>query len=701
MKFRRRVKLPPQCGIERLEDRLLLSGNPILLAETEPTPSSTLGDYQLSLEVSSDAAVTTEAEPNNSINAPNVFMPGAGSVIGTITADDVDYYMFTVTQPGLFIAHVNTSGSNLDGRLSLYGPDQKLRMSSDNSAPGSVEPALSLHLNPGMYWLAVDASPLAAPGAAIGDYSLDTTFTLASSPFAPQPTGPDGGSGLFPHGIATGDFNGDGVADLVTADNGSGQISVLLGVNASNDPTKPRGDFSYQPAQLFTVGFSPVAVIATEAESGASADGTIKEVPLDFNDDGITDLAIVNSGDLTGAASVTILYGDGQGNFRHRVIDDSGEPILDDSGNPVDDVPVGSEASAIAAADFDGDGRSDFAVTNATDGTVSIFLQQTDGSFVQIGSAIAVGQAPENPGDPAVSAPRDIIAGDFDGDGHVDLATADSGTSSVTVLYGDSTGAFSMQTLDLPAGATGQSMRPTSLVAAKLNGDTFFDFAVADANLDTGSDDITTILGGAGRTFQVNDPVVVKNLPTTGGQSEFDATVAVADFNGDGKLDLALSDIAEARIAIVLGKGDGTFNLPAHQFMVNPGSAPRGIVVGDFNNDGRVDFTTADGESEFNYGPNDQRSSVTIFGGKGDGTFLSGPQLQTDATPSSLAIADFNDDGRADIITANGDDASLLLNNGDAMFQSSTSIDAGPSNIVAIGDFNGDGRMDIITTDYF
>ena len=151
---------------------------------------------------------------------------------------------------------------------------------------------------------------------------------------------------------------------------------------------------------------------------------------------------------------------------------------------------------------------------------------------------------------------------------------------------------------------------------------------------------------------------------------------------------------------MVLGKGDGTFNLPAQQFVVNPGSAPRGIVVGDFNNDGRMDFATADGESEFTYGPNDQRSSVTIFGGKGDGTFLSAPQLQTDATPSSLAVADFNDDGRADIITANGNDASLLLNHGDGTFQSSTTVNAGPSNIVATGDFNGDGRMDVITTDY-
>ncbi len=194
--------------------------------------------------------------------------------------------------------------------------------------------------------------------------------------------------------------------------------------------------------------------------------------------------------------------------------------------------------------------------------------------------------------------------------------------------------------------------------------------------------------------------MVVKSLPATSGQSDFDATVAVADFNGDGKLDLALADIAEARIAVVLGKGDGTFNLPARQFVVNPGSAPRGIVVADFNNDGRMDFATADGESAFTYGPNDQRSSVTIFGGKGDGTFLSAPQLQTDTTPSSLAVADFNDDGRADIITANANDASLLLNHGDATFQSSTTVNAGASNIVATGDFNGDGRMDVITTDY-
>ena len=630
------------------------------------TASATLGDYQLGIEVDSAAALSTETEPNNVPTAPNVILANGGSVSGSITSGDVDYYMFTVGQSGLFTAHVNSPGSNLDSQLTLSGSNQQPIFSSDDTSLGNVDPALQIHLAPGTYWLQVKASSAAAAGMTTGSYTLSTTFTPASSPFAPQPTGPDDSSGLYPYSIASADLNGDGIPDLVTADYGSNQVSVLLGVKLPGTGT-PRGDFSYSPAILTTVGNTPVAVIASEVTLN---NATAK---LDFNGDGFADVAVVNSADNT----VEILLGDGQGNF-----------------TPGETINVGNSPSALVAGDFNGDGIADLAVTNSADGTTTIFIGQSDGNghangdFVQSGSPISVGNPLANPGEPAVSNPVAIIAGDFDGDGKLDLATADSGDDTVTVLYGDGHGGFGNTAQDVQVLQLAPGSQPTSLVAAKFNSkiNGFTDFAVADAATDT----VSMILGQGNRTFHVNDPIVVRLSPQITVASEYMTSVAMADFNGDGLADLVVSNIGDSRITVALGRGNGTF-APGKQFASNAHNSPRGIVTADLNNDGRVDFVTADGIPA---------TVVSVFGGRGDGTFLSAPQLQTNQGPLNLAVTDFNDDGYADIVTANSTNASLLFGNGDATFQSSTTVSAGPANTVAIGDFNGDGRPDFVVTNY-
>jgi len=640
MKRRSGPQFKLRRSIERLEDRILLSSNP---------PHNTI---QLAVPETLVPNVTTVSGSNDSIGSPDVIdvNDGPANIPGSISSTgDVDYYMFTVTQQGLFTAQVNTPGSNLDSQLTLYGSDQQPLFTSDDATLGNVDPSLQMHLVLGSYWLRVEASPAAAAGATIGAYTLSTTFTPANSPFAPQPTfGLNDSSGLYPYAIASADLNGDGIPDLVTADYGSNQVSVLLGVKVPGSAPS-QGDFSYSPPSLVQVGKQPVAVVATEV---TLQNPTAK---LDFNDDGNADLAVVNSGDNT----VEILLGDGKGQFMPA----PGKPIS-----------VGNSPSSLVVGDFNNDGVPDLAVANSADGTVSIFLGRPNGSF-GLATTYSVG-----------SQPTDIIAGDFDGDGKLDLATADSGDNTVTILYGDGLGGFGdTQVLQLPV----VSQQPTSLVAAKFNSkvNNDVDFAVANA----ATDNVSMILGEGNRTFQINDPIVVRELPQITVASEYMTSVATADFNGDGLPDLVVANIGDPRITVALGNGDGTF-APGKQFTSDANNSPQGIVVGDFNNDGRMDFATADGTAT---------TEVSIFGGRGDGTFLSAPQLQTDPLPSSLAVADFNDDGNADIITANSEDASLLLGNGDGTFQSSSIVDAGPSNVVAVGDFNGDGRQDVVTTNFF
>jgi FG-GAP-like repeat/FG-GAP repeat len=163
-------------------------------------------------------------------------------------------------------------------------------------------------------------------------------------------------------------------------------------------------------------------------------------------------------------------------------------------------------------------------------------------------------------------------------------------------------------------------------------------------------------------------------------------SVAVGDFNGDSKPDLATANLGN--VSVLLGQGDGTF-----QGAVNygAGDGPRSVAVGDFNADGKQDLATANGDD----------NTVSVLLGKGDGSFHSAVSFGTGVVPLSVAVGDFNGDGRQDLATANGDDdtVSLLLGNGDGSFQSAVSFSTGDGpGSVAVGDFNGDGGQDLATT---
>jgi hypothetical protein len=159
-------------------------------------------------------------------------------------------------------------------------------------------------------------------------------------------------------------------------------------------------------------------------------------------------------------------------------------------------------------------------------------------------------------------------------------------------------------------------------------------------------------------------------------------SVAVGDFNRDGKLDVLTAYYSDGGvIGLLLGQGNGTFQVP--QYI--PGSTSRAsLAVSDFNGDGKLDFVASDAGT----------NSAIVFLGNGDGTFQSGVAYGVGTAPYSVAVGDFNQDGKPDIVTANNgsNDVSVLLNNGNGSFGAATNYAAGTGPVaVAVGDFHHSG----------
>src|SRR5215469_14772526 len=170
--------------------------------------------------------------------------------------------------------------------------------------------------------------------------------------------------------------------------------------------------------------------------------------------------------------------------------------------------------------------------------------------------------------------------------------------------------------------------------------------------------------------------------------------LAVADFNGDGKIDLVTASAYDT-VSILLGNGDGTFQ-PHVDYGTGPLSEPFPVAVGDFNSDGKLDLVTANFANFFG-------GSVSVLLGKGDGTFQNYVQYATGGLPTSVAVGDFNRDGTPDLAVGfeQGTTVSVLLGKGDGTFPTHVSYTTGDEpEWVAVGDLNGDRKADLAVANF-
>jgi Ca2+-binding RTX toxin-like protein len=329
-------------------------------------------------------------------------------------------------------------------------------------------------------------------------------------------------------------------------------------------------------------------------------------------------------------------------------------------------LPAGGSTAATTVGDFNRDGIADLVVTlanSALSNNIAVFLGSGNGSF---GAALALASGGLNP--------LSVVTGDFDGDGNPDLATANLGSDTVSLLAGDGVGGFGRAQTFRVGG------QPSAIAAADFNRDGRLDLVTANSAF--GANSLSVLLGEAGGFRPARTLSVVGTQPLA---------VAVGDFDRDGNPDLVSTDVGSGSVSLFLGRGNGDFRSPS-QFFVG-GGRPVTLVAGDFNEDNKLDIATG------NLGSSTQ--NLTLLFGDGKGSFSRASLLPVTNGINSLVTADLNGDSHLDLAALSQGAALLTVytGNGDGGFVRSTST--GVSSLaqgLVTADFNRDGKVDLAST---
>jgi len=487
--------------------------------------------------------------------------------------------------------------------------------------------------------------------------------------------------GVGPTSVVAVDLNGDGALDLVVTNWGH--------VDTSTEPT------TYIPDTTISVLFGNGDGTFQQAQNQSVGTGPLRVIAGDFNGDGNPDLIVATEQSSTqNRGSLVVLFGDGQGGLHNGgtyIVGSSprdlissdvngdgipdllvGHASLDNNSGALNvllgngdgtfqapsDVAVGSDVFALAAGDFNRDGKLDVALTVANK-AASVILGNGDGTF----------QTP--PAFPAGQVFGAIVTADFNNDGNADVAVTNQFDNTVSILLGNGDGTLGApQTIPV-------AQSPEALAVADLNGDGIPDLVVGNAA--SISNNIYVLLGNGDGTFQ---PAIILT-----GVNEPHA-IAVGDFNGDGIPDLIVAGAGGSN-GIYLGNGDGTFQNATPFTSLVAGF----MAVGDFNRDGKLDIAITNRDQ-----------GLVILSGNGDGTFQQFSQMPfPGGSLQQLGVADLNGDGIPDLVvtmfpnvgTAN--DVFVMLGNGDGTFSDPVGYMVGDfAKKVSFADVTGDGIVDLI-----
>jgi VCBS repeat protein/centrosomal CEP192-like protein len=542
-----------------------------------------------------------------------------------------------------------TADFNRDGKADLVSADGTVLLGNGD---GTFTTGTALPLQ-GRFIATADFNGDGKPDVVLTDFSSTNVYVFLGNGDGTfqAPVTTNAGTPLGPTVVA--DVNGDGKPDVLGAISG-GMFLVLLG----------KGDGTFAPgvthpalSSLFTVG--------------------------DFNGDGKLDIVFAAGSGTGTPGTVGVLFGNGDGTFQTAIT----------STGP-------SDASAMVAADFNGDGKLDLAISQ------SGYATPTNETYILLGNGNGTFQAPSSPL-PAIGA---LAAVDLNGDGKPDLVVA--ADPFVKVFLGSGSGTFTLKDTYLE-GLLLAGMSQT-LAIADFNGDGKPDVAADDTILlgnGDGSLQGNTAIPGLGdrgvtgdfnRDGRADIAIFSNNLDVLLGDGTgkfslahtyalplpFDA-VTTTDLRGAGKLDLVATShdptTQDWILNVILGNGDGSFGSPTAfpQGVVGPVTS---LAFADFNGDHKLDLAVISG------------GQLTVFLGNGDGTFASPMSFFAGSVPTSLVTADFNNDGIVDVAVSSSAGTGILLGKGDGTFQPATFPLSGVGTVAAV-DLNGDGNVDLIAFD--
>ncbi|MFZ0805668.1 MAG: VCBS repeat-containing protein, partial [Candidatus Sulfotelmatobacter sp.] len=506
--------------------------------------------------------------------------------------------------------------------------------------------------------------------------------------------------------VLTGDFNGDGKTDLVTVVTTSPSAippsTISIAVSLGN------GDGTFGAPQITTIpanssdafvvgdldgdGNDDVAIVHLASSTTSSSldiflsngNGTFTfnnntvitsndlagGILYDMNGDGKLDVVTVDSAGQasTGVGNVWVLLGNGDGTF----------------GAPTQTVLSNHAGSNLVFGDFNGDGLLDIADNDYTSGELSVYLGAAGMQF----NARAQYPTPDGVYDGCANA-----VGDMTGDGKPEIVSANCNDNTLTVYLnnGDGTfaqGAYFAAATAGPGGST-PYVEAAAVAIGDVNGDGFGDVIVTNSQ----SGDMTVLLSNGDGT--VNVPSV--GYATGGGPV---TPAIVTDLNGDGLADIVVTDDYYSFV-YMKGFGDGTFRAAADYYSpVSDGGQAQGwdIAGGDFNGDGFADVVIGNNCCDPTVG-------ITVMLSNGDGSFQPGVNYGSGGTLTYVTLGDFNKDGALDIAAVDTSAGTVQIFSGiptsgvgNGMFTAGTPIatgDTGAEKIVA-ADLNADGWPDLV-----
>ena len=614
---------------------------------------------------------TAPANIHPAATGGNATSPGVGSEALTATALANGSYLAAWVTGTTLVTGVFTASSATvpTGGQYTVGPNPQHVIAADFNGDGNVDLAVS---NYGDSNTGLGGNLQIFLGNGAGGFTPGATVNAGSTP------GP----------MYAADFNGDGKLDLAVGNQLTGTVSVVLG----------NGDGTFQAPPSYPAAVLPSSIVSA-----------------DFNGDGYPDLA---AADYLGG--LWILLGSAGGAFQpaRKYASGIGQPTylatIDLNGDGKPDLIVADPvANAFSFLFGNGDGSFQAPVEYATAADAETFGLASGNGQLQIGTADAVsGHFVVTPvsssglaGAPLIyQLPQPVTgvaAAPLTGDGYPDMVAADQ---AISVLLRVPGGAF-----QAPVNYALQSgSQAVAVAVGDLNGDGMNDVVAASVATPASGNQGGTVdvaLNNGNGTLGTQSSYAIGGYP--GGNSTPPSGILIADFNGDGKPDVAAGyeaspgGVGAGGISVLMNQGGGALS-PAVNYTVG-GLSVLGVVTGDFNGDGKPDIAAAAGSVDYT-----PPGALAILLGNGDGTFQPAALTQVGSpagTLVALAAADVNGDGKLDIVAsvwdANFNDTIVvLLGNGDGTFRQLAPFTTGASGYaVALPDLNGDGIPDLVVGD--